>query len=170
MTNERSLTYLRYFGVGLFTLVMLFIFIMSSKTGDISSSISGKVMLAIVRFVKAVLGIAPSTKPINWAFIHFLVRKTAHVTEYTFLSFSVAMFMRSFMKVDWIFFVATILFCVFIAGTDEIHQYFIPGREGTPRDVLIDSIGIVFGVLIFQLVRWINHKATRRKARVAQTC
>ena len=33
------------------------------------------------------------------------------------------------------------------ACTDEFHQTFVHGREGTPRDVVIDSIGIAIAAL-----------------------
>jgi len=32
------------------------------------------------------------------------------------------------------------------ACTDEYHQTFVPGRHGTPVDVLVDSIGILAAV------------------------
>ena len=37
-------------------------------------------------------------------------------------------------------FIISLVFAVI----DEIHQTFVPTREGTIRDVLIDAMGIVF--------------------------
>lgn len=34
------------------------------------------------------------------------------------------------------------------AISDEFHQTFVPGRSGAPRDVAIDLIGIVAGLLL----------------------
>ncbi len=34
------------------------------------------------------------------------------------------------------------------ASTDEIHQTFVPGRAGMPIDVLLDSAGVLVGVLV----------------------
>jgi VanZ family protein len=31
--------------------------------------------------------------------------------------------------------------------SDEIHQTFVRGREGRPRDVVIDMVGVVIGVV-----------------------
>jgi VanZ family protein len=31
---------------------------------------------------------------------------------------------------------------------DEIHQSFVPGRQGAVADVLIDSVGVLAGVLL----------------------
>ena len=39
------------------------------------------------------------------------------------------------------------------ACTDEFHQTFVRGREGTPRDVGIDSIGMAIAALLIDLRR-----------------
>jgi VanZ family protein len=39
------------------------------------------------------------------------------------------------------------------AVSDEIHQHFVPGRLGSPIDVLIDSAGVLAGVLAWRRVR-----------------
>lgn len=35
------------------------------------------------------------------------------------------------------------------AATDEFHQLFVPGRSGQVSDVLLDSAGVLAGVLVF---------------------
>ncbi|MEO6508460.1 MAG: VanZ family protein, partial [Patescibacteria group bacterium] len=35
------------------------------------------------------------------------------------------------------------IIAILYGATDEWHQTFSPHREGTPRDVLIDSVGIM---------------------------
>ena len=42
---------------------------------------------------------------------------------------------------------------VIYAVTDEIHQIFVPGREGKISDVVIDSSGSFFGIGLFVLLR-----------------
>jgi VanZ family protein len=39
------------------------------------------------------------------------------------------------------------------AVSDEIHQHFVPGRLGSPIDVLIDSAGVLAGVFAWRRVR-----------------
>jgi VanZ family protein len=39
------------------------------------------------------------------------------------------------------------------AVSDEIHQHFVPGRLGSPLDVVIDSVGVLAGVLAWRRVR-----------------
>jgi VanZ family protein len=40
------------------------------------------------------------------------------------------------------------------AISDEVHQHFVPGRIGSPVDVLIDSAGVAVGVLL-----WLRYRA-----------
>ena len=37
------------------------------------------------------------------------------------------------------------------AVSDELHQHFVPGRVGSPFDVLIDSVGVAIGVALWRL-------------------
>ena len=46
------------------------------------------------------------------------------------------------------------------AISDEFHQTFVPGRSGAPRDVAIDLVGIVAGLLLLS-------RNVRLRARVA---
>ena len=43
------------------------------------------------------------------------------------------------------------------AVTDEVHQAFVSGRHGSPVDWLIDTLGVVAGVLICS--RWLASRA-----------
>lgn len=44
------------------------------------------------------------------------------------------------------------------ATSDEIHQYFVPGRACMVEDVFIDTLGIVLGILLIMLCRRITKK------------
>lgn len=48
------------------------------------------------------------------------------------------------------------------AITDEYHQTFVDGRQGAPRDVLIDSAGVLLAALL-----WYRVPPVRRVLRVA---
>ncbi len=49
-------------------------------------------------------------------------------------------------------------FCVLFAMADEWHQSFVAGRVATPRDVLIDSCGILIGLIVIRIVCAIGRK------------
>lgn len=45
--------------------------------------------------------------------------------------------------------IGSLAFGAFYAGTDEFHQYFVPGRSARLFDVGIDSLGVMTGILIY---------------------
>lgn len=60
---------------------------------------------------------------------------------------------RSFRRL-WVryYMALTLLVAVLYAATDEIHQYFIPGRDATTGDWLADSSGILIFTLIYYFI------------------
>lgn len=85
----------------------------------------------------------------------FILRKIVHVLEYAILAF---LLIRAISTQDWkkaIIFSAIIAFLY--ALSDEYHQSFVFGREGSLWDVGVDSIGI-----ILILILWYNKKVKGR--------
>jgi VanZ family protein len=72
-----------------------------------------------------------------------VLRKMAHVGEYAILG---GLLYRAFRREP-----AAIVLGSLYAVTDEVHQSFVTGRHGSPLDWLIDTAGVVAGVL---LVSW----------------
>jgi VanZ family protein len=50
------------------------------------------------------------------------------------------------------------LLTVLYAASDEYHQTFVPGRNGTPADLLIDAAGAALGL-------WLAHRRQKRLSR-----
>ena len=46
----------------------------------------------------------------------------------------------------WIAFAAGVLYAV----SDEVHQSFVAGRQGSALDVAIDALGVACGVVLWQ--------------------
>lgn len=77
---------------------------------------------------------------------NFIIFKSLHVIEYAFLYLLLfrATF-KSFTKklsnksIFTIVIIATILYAI----SDELHQTFVPTRQGAIRDIFIDTIGIL---------------------------
>ena len=42
-----------------------------------------------------------------------------------------------------------IIISIFYAFTDEIHQYFVPGRNASFGDIFLDVIGVIFAYLLY---------------------
>lgn len=77
--------------------------------------------------------------------LNFLFFKSLHVIEYAILYFLLfrafnSLTKSSFTKSD--VFLFSFLLAILYAVSDEIHQTFIPSRDGRLRDVFIDTIGI----------------------------
>jgi VanZ family protein len=75
-----------------------------------------------------------------------ILRKIAHVAEFAVLGW---LMFRAFKVGGLTRIRAAVLAAVisaFFAGTDEWHQSFVTGRNGSPLDVLIDSVGVISGI------------------------
>jgi VanZ family protein len=84
--------------------------------------------------------------------IHFCVRKAAHVTEYAILALFVcrAIFRGGNAKTARsILFVVAWIACAAVAACDEFRQSFVESRGASPWDVMIDSAGAIFGLLLY---------------------
>lgn len=78
--------------------------------------------------------------------LSFIVRKIAHFTIYAVLGFLVSGVFSGKQKFY------TLSVCFLYACTDEIHQYFVAGRSCRFQDVMIDTTGSFFGILVFMLI------------------
>ena len=75
--------------------------------------------------------------------IQFLFFKTLHVIEYTVLYVLLFRSLKNTYPAPlWQNRYNAFLFAVVYGMTDEVHQMFVPTREGAFRDVIIDTLGI----------------------------
>lgn len=84
--------------------------------------------------------------------IHFCVRKAAHVTEYAILAFLVGRAVFRETNARWArstLFVGAWIACTLVAACDEFRQSFVESRGASPWDVMIDSAGAIFGLLLY---------------------
>ena len=80
------------------------------------------------------------------------VRKTAHFTEYAILGMLLTAVLRAFgIKKAWISWLIGAVYAV----TDEWHQSYSPGRASQITVVLIDAAGVLCGVAIYYLAKYI---------------
>lgn len=69
-----------------------------------------------------------------------ILRKLAHTAEYAILG---ALIYRASRMA-----VGSVALASAYAVTDELHQAFVRGRHGSPLDWLIDTAGVVVGVVV----------------------
>lgn len=145
---------------------MAVIFFFSHQVGEDSGGLSD----SIVNWLYS-LGIHISSETLS-----FLVRKAAHMSEYAVLAILLFVALRGSHGQRLIeprnsqepreshrlekraedrgyqALISAFAISVIYAATDEFHQLFIPGRTGTPKDVLIDSAGAAIGLALAWLV------------------
>ena len=153
-------------------LVMVFIFLQSALPAELSEQESGTIVLLLAGLLHADVDL-----------VSFVVRKAAHFAEYLALGVCLWLTVRDALarRLERMhgspedlsespipgcttpqrmpsFFVPWAI-GAFYAVTDEIHQYFVPGRSCELRDMLIDACGVAAGVV---LCRLISRNARRR--------
>ena len=82
----------------------------------------------------------------------FLVRKTAHFTEYAMLGVLARGLLGSLHAGRGVRPLPAGLLVALVPGVDECMQLFVPGRSGQVTDVLLDLSGVVVGALLAHLV------------------
>ena len=90
-----------------------------------------------------------------------IVRKLAHLTEFTILGGVLYMILRRYITYGTV--IKTIGLGMLIASLDEFIQLFSPGRSSQISDVLIDTVGVVIGILVAKLVYYIRYKRSTFK-------
>jgi VanZ family protein len=90
-----------------------------------------------------------------------LADKIAHVCAYGLLGFLFYRAYRSHWPTAsvWTMSGASLLSTGVYGATDEIHQYFVPGRFADPWDLLADVIGALLGVIAYR--GWMHFQSRR---------
>lgn len=131
--------------------MMVVIFLFSSQNGEKSGETSTKV----VKFILAVFGksydLLNDEEKEGWSFV---IRKLAHFSEFFLLgTFSFSYLNTKIncpgMKRSALY---SSLFGLIYSISDETHQFFLDGRVMSIVDVLIDTTGVISGVLITRLI------------------
>ncbi len=78
----------------------------------------------------------------------FVLRKLAHLVEYTVLTILVFRAFRLHVDHNTLAFLLAALVACGYAVSDEWHQTVVPGREGSFRDVGIDALGVAGAYLL----------------------
>ena len=135
--------------------LMVLIFFFSAEDADQSNATSGMVARWFAeRFTVGFSEMTAEEQQAEIDSIQFIVRKSAHFLEYTALGFLIRCCMESWAgdrrrrglgPAGW-------ALGALYAATDEAHQLLVDGRGGTVTDVLLDSSGVLTGILIWTLI------------------
>lgn len=126
--------------------VMVCIFLFSCENADDSSDTSGNFVNLIISIFYGDYDELPlwQQEEIRGNISHF-IRKTAHFTIFAALGFF-AFLTSGQKKLLCKGTAAVLIFCGLYAVSDELHQYFVPGRACMLRDMLLDTCGSLAGI------------------------
>lgn len=125
--------------------IMAAIFFFSSQSAEQSSNTSKPVAEIVVEIVRAIRGPEAVDTPEEVNAIHVFVRKAAHFVVYLILGFFLLICLRDMLYrgilISWVV-------CLMFASSDELHQFYVPGRSMQLTDVEIDMAGATVGIVV----------------------
>ena len=146
-------------------IMMILIFYFSDQPGEISGDLSGGICYQMVSFAAEIFMTDWSQEEILLFSerIDYPVRKLAHLTEYALLGMAITLGVRYGRRKEWTEgylyqYMSVQILGTLYAASDEWHQLYVPGRAGRMSDVLIDSLGIFIGWIVFQVIIKIRQK------------
>lgn len=140
----------RFIKLLLLILCMTMIFFFSSQASQdssVSTSFVVRIFYDIYKFMfsKTVLTIEQFSE-----LYYMPIRKLAHFSEFGLLGVLMYINLSDYMKSKYV--VTSLVLSIIYAISDEIHQYFVPGRFCSIKDMFIDSCGIVVGIFLIHIV------------------
>ena len=146
--------------------IMVMIFCFSAQTRDKSNGLSEEITKILIKIKRWLDSFIPATGKKEeftegtyslFDDLNHYVRKLAHLTEFAFLGAALLSHFKAWstyldnkftlLKMLW-----ALLVGMLYAATDEIHQLFVSGRGAQLKDVMIDSCGVLLGILILRLI------------------
>lgn len=138
--------------------VMVMIFCFSAQTGEESGAMSNGITKWLLTLLVPDFESMSADEQIKlFHTVGLVIRKGAHFSEYALLGLSLMLHIRQVKKKKnvslpwlWAWGIGTLY-----AATDEFHQGFVADRGPSIIDVMIDSSGVITGVL---LMMWLLRK------------
>lgn len=128
------------------------IFHFSSQNGEESGNLSGR----IAKFLVEKLPITNTKQTLKRT--EAIIRKIAHFSIYTLLGFLLMSFISTYHLKENRRIVISFLIGSLYAISDEIHQKFVADRSCQITDVILDSMGVLLGILVLLFVFEIYQK------------
>lgn len=112
-------------------------FVLFASSSNFSASNTSRIIRPLL------LWLFPDISEASLAYVHFLVRKAAHLSEYALLALLAARAFRTSHgeKLRRLWWLVAFALVACVALVDEYHQSFLPSRTGTIYDSLLDMTG-----------------------------
>lgn len=129
--------------------------IFAASTDPFSSEHTSRIIVPLIRLL------VPGISAANLQFVHHLIRKSAHFTEYFVFFLLLYRGLRGLRR-GWHQVPAVLAWFIAAAYSvlDEIHQSFVASRGASARDSLLDSSG----ALVALVVVFLFYRLRRRTA------
>ena len=127
---------------------MTLVFYFSNQISDDSSKLSGGITRAILNFFNILEGKTLEQQ----SAIETIIRKLAHYSIYTIGGILILSHVNLYKISANKKVIVSQLIGTLYAATDEIHQLFVPGRSGEIRDLCLDSLGVITGIIIILII------------------
>jgi VanZ family protein len=103
-------------------------------------------------FSPAVHWLLPHLTQGQFNYIHHIIRKSAHFTEYFIFCLLIYRAVRGDRKGwQWTWGISALAVAAGYSIMDEVHQAFVASRTASPYDSLLDSIGAFFAFAVLWL-------------------
>ena len=128
------------------------IFRFSSQDGQTSSSLSKEVTEKVTKRINKIQNLEETERKNVLSRIEKIIRKIAHFSLYAIVGILLMSLACTYefteLKRGGISFLIGLMY----ACLDELHQFFISERSAQITDVMIDSMGVLFGILLVMLI------------------
>ncbi len=129
----------------LLILWMVIVFLFSAQDATASSKVSGGLTETVLEILKV-----PEEHMEN---AETLIRKLAHFSIYAIGGVITIWHIGTYKISTPKAVLLSQTFGILYATTDEIHQYFVPGRACQLRDVTIDALGVATGIVAVLIIK-----------------
>lgn len=128
------------------------IFRFSSQDGQTSSSLSKEVTEKITKRINKIQNLEETERKNVLSRIEKIIRKIAHFSLYTIVGILLMSLACTYEFTEFKRGGISFLIGLMYACLDELHQFFISERSAQITDVMIDSMGVLFGILLVMLI------------------
>lgn len=141
------------------------IFQFSAQDSGVSGSLSRRISEGCVEFINSVAGLGWNDAALAGMAEYFEhpLRKLAHFSEYACMGILVYVLWSQWTSRGRRLRLLTAAWVFVSAAGDEFHQYFVPGRYASIADVLLDTCGGIFGMLLCICISALYQRRKKRK-------
>ncbi len=127
----------------------------SAQTAAVSGDLSDRLLWRLMaRLSPAFAGADEHVQNAAVELLSFFERKAAHIFLYFILILLLWLALLPLVRGGKRQVGLAAVLCALLAGLDEYHQTFIPGRSGELRDVCVDLAGAALAVLLVAVLLW----------------